>query len=148
VNEAASQTASASSDAARRLAFRAGIGLFVLWLCGLTWLVFNTSNPVTLNVVQLQQSDCVVVADLTDPERGEFRRVTKIIGNEIPETFRVLQFPALSGPEAARWLMALHREREGEYSVVPVPYRDTELLLVYPGDEGTIAQARDLLDLD
>lgn len=124
-----------------------GIALFATWIAGLVWLVVTTSNPVTLNVVQLLNSDTIVAAELINRETGEFRRVTTIIGEEPPETFRVRAISEVVGPKSGRWLLPLQRERE-DYAIVPVPYRDQELLLVYPGDDATIARARDLLGIE
>lgn len=147
MNEAASDSIAAPHQTARRRATSVGIALFVTWIAGLTWLVVTTSNPVTLNLAQLLNSDTIVAAELINRETGEFRRVTTLIGDEPPETFRVRMISEVVGPESGRWLLPLQREREN-YSIVPVPYRDKELLLVYPADDETIAQARDLLGIE
>ncbi len=147
MNDAARQPASGGNESAKRLAFAGGL-LFAVWVAGLIWLAVETSNPVTLNVAQMMNADCVVVAELSDAETGEFQLVTKIEGREPPETFRVLGIADITGPESGRWLLALNRERAGDYTVVPVLYRDRKLLLVYPGDDEVVAQARELLGIE
>lgn len=147
MNKAPSEPPATEAIVGRRRAFWSGVGLFILWLGGLVALVITSSNPVTVNVAQLLEADSIVVADLTNPDTGEFELEAKIFGEDMPDQFRVLQFEEIIPVEGNRWLMALHQERAGNYSVVPVPYRDRELLLVYPGDEATIAQARQALDI-
>jgi hypothetical protein len=126
-------------------AFIVGACLFVVWLAGLVTLVVTASNPVTLNVAQLRQADCIVVATVSDPAVGEFTLQKTILGSHPPDTFRVLQFGNIIAPDGDTWLMALLQEPAGNYSVVPVPYRNRNLLLVYPGDEEVVEQARKLV---
>lgn len=127
-------------------AFFIGVCLFIIWLAGLVTLVVTASNPVTINVAQLRQADCIVVATISNPEVGEFTLQDTILGSDPPDTFRVLQFGSIIAPESDSWLMALLQEPAGNYSVVPVPYRNRPLLLVYPGDEEVVEQARELME--
>jgi hypothetical protein len=134
-----------NTRAAQWRAFIIGVCLFVVWLAGLVALVVTASNPVTINVVQLSQADCIVVATISNPDVGEFTLQDTILGSEPPDTFRVLQFGSIIAPDGDSWLMALRQEPAGNFSVVPVPYRNRQLLLVYPGDEAVVEQARELV---
>ena len=141
MNDAPSQP-DAKSFPVRRRVFVVGFCLFAVWVAGLITLVVTASNPVTLNVAQLREADCVVVAVLKNAETGEFELDSVISGAEPPATFQVVGLAEFTPPEADRWLMPLYQERGGNYSVVPVPYRDTELLLVYPATDDVVADAR------
>ncbi len=142
MNEAPSQPV-AGNNAPRRRFFVAGICLFAFWVAGLVTLVVTSSNPVTLNVAQLKEADCVVVAKLSDADAGEFTLVSTIKG-VAPETFRVLTTAEITSPESENWLLPLYQERAGT-SVVPVPYRDREPLLVYPATDDVVAEMRKLV---
>ncbi len=144
MNEAPSQPV-AGNNAPRRRFFVAGICLFAFWVAGLVTLVVTSSNPVTLNVAQLKEADCVVVAKLSDADAGEFTLVSTIKGVAPPETFRVLTTAEITPPESENWLLPLYQERAGNFSVVPVPYRDRELLLVYPATDDVVAEMRKLV---
>lgn len=144
MNEAPSQPES-GSNAPRRRVFVIGICLFAVWVAGLVMLVATSSNPVTLNVAQLREADSVVVATLSDADSGEFTLVSTIKGTVPPQTFRVLRTREIAPPESENWLLALYQERAGNFSVVPVPYRDKDLLMVYPATDEVIAEARRLI---
>lgn len=144
MNAASPQTV-VENRSARRTKFIYAICLFALWLGGLVTLVVTTSNPVTLNVAQLRDADSVVVATLTDAAAGEFELVDTIAGIEPPASFQVQGIADVSGPESNRWLLPLYLERDGNFSIVPVPYRDKELLLVYPATDDVVAEANALV---
>lgn len=144
MNEAPSQP-EVGNNASRPRAFVVGVCLFAAWVAGLITLVATSSNPITLNVAQLKEADCVVVATLSNADAGEFALVSTIKGVAPPETFRVLKTTEITPPGSETWLLPLYQERAGNFSVVPIPYRDHELLLVYPATDDVIAATRNLV---
>ena len=83
---------------------RAALALIaVAWCAGLTWLVLTTSNPVTLNRLQILEADAVVTAAVDDLASGRCRVIQQWSGEALPNNIVVAR---LGDTAAQAWLDA------------------------------------------
>ncbi len=134
--------------------FYAAIGIASVWWVALFALIALTSNPVTLNAVQLKQADFIVTATLSDSTSGkleverEWKQQEKITRLELaPQLFK-------GAETGSKWIIPLSRDSEGKFSVTQVikenpdprddrPLRDAPY--VYPLTGNSLQQLHDFL---
>lgn len=138
-------------DATTRFSFRLAVATVVLWWMVLTTLVLLTSNPVTLNTVQVKLADAVVTAKYTDPANGVLTVENVWTGRFNGDTLQL--DPSLIDGAAtdSEWLIPLtHRGKNG-YEVTRAVITDArgdkvvQPAYVYPWNDETREQLKTLL---
>ncbi|QDT36391.1 hypothetical protein [Stratiformator vulcanicus] len=120
----------------RVIAFVICLAIALVWWVFLVTIAIRTANPITLNVMQLRNSDAVLVGEITS--KDEVRVETVIVGDPIStETIRVLNLPEVSAPTQSTYLLPLQLAAGGGYRVTPTRLPNG-LPLIYPEGDWTV----------
>lgn len=144
-NQSAPPATRPSTAAPPATARRAAVALIaVAWCAGLTWLVLTTSNPVTLNRLQILEADEVVTATIEDRDSGRCRIIRQWTGEALRKEIVVDGLSKTAAQSQGEWILPLVELGE-ELQIVPsrLPSRAR---LVYPATPEAVAQLETILD--
>jgi hypothetical protein len=137
---------SPADHSSKRAVLLAALILAGLWIVGLVVLAAISANPVTINQMQIRDSDLIVTAR-RGAEGSSTLVITKewIHGEEL-ETITVTNLERTNIVPGEEFLVPLKRMAKGRFQVTPTSPALKEVPLIYPATPESKSQLQSLLE--
>lgn len=133
-----------NESAAKPRIFQIALVAAIVWILGLVTLAIVSANPVTLNILQIEQSDYVVTATRTGPDANTIEVSREWKRGEELGTITVTNLDDARMPADGEFLLPLNKLSSGRYSITPTALPN-KAPLIYPTTEEAMNQLETIL---